>query len=248
MFSQEKFGQRLRFLRIAQGLTQQKAAEQIGVSVQALSKWENGGCLPDVYHLKQLTSVFQVSADFMLTDEELPDERILDTIRIGGATFDLVEKPALLLAGRILYARNYSSSEAFDAAIGKAETEEQAIYTALTNVSMPVLDIRLSVNFWKSIPSRAYGFVREVLSGQQAPFLDVYSLPAACYLRGYTNRETAQLMLKKQVETWELFAFIRNYLMPSYGFKMAENGAQELEIFDSKNHRTGYAYVPVERI
>lgn len=248
MFSQEKFGQRLRSLRIAQGLTQQKAAEQIGVSVQALSKWENGGCLPDVYHVKQLTSVLQVSADFMLADEEPPHERILDTIRIGGAAFDLVEKPALFLAGRILYARNYVSSAAFDAAIGEAEREEKAIYAALTNVRMPVHDIRLSVHFWKSFSSRGYGFVREVLSRQQAPSLDAYSLPAACYLRGYTNRETAQLMLKEQVEPWELFAFIRNYLMPAHGFKMAENGAQEMEIFDSTNHRTGYAYVPVERI
>ena len=35
--------------------------------------------------------------------------------------------------------------------------------------------------------------------------------------------------------------------MPSYNFKMAENGAQEMEMFDTFDHSSGYAYMPVER-
>ena len=35
--------------------------------------------------------------------------------------------------------------------------------------------------------------------------------------------------------------------MPANGFRMADNGAQELEVFDSFEHRTGYAYMPVMR-
>ena len=54
-------------------------------------------------------------------------------------------------------------------------------------------------------------------------------------------------MLKEQCETWELFAYIRNYLMPSHGFRMAENGAKELEVFDTSKHETGYVYMPVMR-
>ena len=37
------------------------------------------------------------------------------------------------------------------------------------------------------------------------------------------------------------------FKMPAYGYKMAENGAQELEVFDVSGHSTGYAYVPVEK-
>ena len=61
------------------------------------------------------------------------------------------------------------------------------------------------------------------------------------------TKASAQLLLKEQCETWELFAYISNYLMPSHSFLMAENGAQELEVFDTSKHETGYVYMPVMR-
>ncbi len=33
--------------------------------------------------------------------------------------------------------------------------------------------------------------------------------------------------------------------MLAYNFRMATNEAQELEIFDSLEHKTGYTYVPI---
>lgn len=35
--------------------------------------------------------------------------------------------------------------------------------------------------------------------------------------------------------------------MPANSFIMADNGAQELEVFDSFEHKNGYAYMPVMR-
>lgn len=35
------------------------------------------------------------------------------------------------------------------------------------------------------------------------------------------------------------------FFMPAHNFRMATNGAQELEIFDSLEHKTSYAYVPI---
>lgn len=58
----------------------------------------------------------------------------------------------------------------------------------------------------------------------------------------------AQLMTKEECETWELFTYIRDYFMPNHGFTMADNGAQELEVFDTSEHRSGYAYMPVMRV
>lgn len=105
MFNQIDFGKRLREFRKRTNLTQKEAARKIGVSEQALSKWENGDCLPDVYNLRLLALVLHVSVD----------------------------------------------------------------------------------------------------------------------------------------------AYIRDYFMPAHGFKMAENGAQELEVFDTSEHKSGYAYMPVMR-
>lgn len=65
------------------------------------------------------------------------------------------------------------------------------------------------------------------------------------YIRAYTDPSTAQLLAKEVCEIWELFAYIRDYFMPSHNFKMAENGAQEMEVFDTSEHKSGYAYMPV---
>lgn len=243
MFSQEAFGRRMRELRMQRGLTQKEAAAQIGVSVQALSKWEHGSCLPDVYHLMLLTKVLHASADALLADEDTQRERVVETIQLGEAVFEVVEKPEMLLAGRMIYARDYEDMPAFDAAI--ETVHETEVYAWLTDVVLPIHDVRLSVNFWREESLRAYGFMREVTTDCQPEGVDLYRVPASMYIRGYTDGATAKLMLKERCETWELFAYIRNYLMPAHGFRMAENGAQELEVFDTSEHITGYVYMPV---
>ena len=115
------------------------------------------------------------------------------------------------------------------------------------DVAYPISDIRLSVNFGREENFQAYGFVREVANNQQAEGVDIFHVPASLYIRAYTDKASARLLLKEHCETWELFAYIRNHLMPSHVFRMAENGAQELEVFDTSNHETGYVYMPVMR-
>ena len=39
----EAFGDRISFLRKLKGLTQAQLAEKLGISAQAVSKWESGG-------------------------------------------------------------------------------------------------------------------------------------------------------------------------------------------------------------
>ncbi|MDO5734346.1 MAG: helix-turn-helix transcriptional regulator [Eubacteriales bacterium] len=44
-------------------LTQDQLAEQLGVSSQAVSKWENGASCPDIALLPELAKIFEVSID-----------------------------------------------------------------------------------------------------------------------------------------------------------------------------------------
>jgi hypothetical protein len=103
------------------------------------------------------------------------------------------------------------------------------------------------VNFWKKWESRAYGFVCETLSELQPEGVDVYKMPASLYIRVYTDKAAAQLLTKEACDIWEIFCYIRTFFMPVHGFKMAENGAQELEVYDNAEHKSGYAYMPVTR-
>ncbi|MDE7225182.1 MAG: helix-turn-helix domain-containing protein [Acetatifactor sp.] len=248
MFNQVDFGKRLRLFRKKKNFTQKEIAVRIGVSEQAVSKWENGECLPDVYNLKVLGKLLHVSVDTLLATENDELERVIETIKIGGAEFEIIEKPETILAGKMIYAKDYENIDGFNCAIeAVSEEEKQTIFASVQENVLPVTDIHLSVNFWLDEKVRAFGFVREVTTEQQPEGVDVYKMPASLYIRAYTDRMTAQLIAKEECEIWELFAYIRDFFMPAHGFRMADNGAQELEVFDLFEHRTGYAYMPIMR-
>ena len=59
-------------LRRKQGLSQEQLAEQIGVSRQAISKWESGQSIPDLDKLILLSEHFQISLDELV--KETSDE------------------------------------------------------------------------------------------------------------------------------------------------------------------------------
>ena len=54
------------------GITQQKLAEQLNVSFQAVSKWENGTTVPDTLLLSQLAFVLKTSVDTILGYKAAP--------------------------------------------------------------------------------------------------------------------------------------------------------------------------------
>lgn len=56
-------GNKIKKLRKQRGITQEQLAESIGVSFQAVSKWENNIALPDITLAPLLASYFSVSMD-----------------------------------------------------------------------------------------------------------------------------------------------------------------------------------------
>ena len=63
-------GQRIAALRKAKRMTQDALARELGVSPQAVSKWENDLSCPDIALLPRLAKVLGVSADYLLGGEE----------------------------------------------------------------------------------------------------------------------------------------------------------------------------------
>src|SRR5690554_3972666 len=61
----------LRFLRNKHRLTQEEVAERIGVTRQAVAKWESGDSLPDILNCEALADLYDVSLnDLVRYDEE----------------------------------------------------------------------------------------------------------------------------------------------------------------------------------
>ena len=64
-----KLEEKLIILRKQHGLTQNNVAEKIGVSRQAISRWESGVASPTIENLKCLSSLYGVSIDTLLNEQ-----------------------------------------------------------------------------------------------------------------------------------------------------------------------------------
>lgn len=62
-------GENLLFLRKSKKLSQEQVAEAIGVSRQAVAKWEAGDAVPDVNNCAALAKLFEVTLDELVTYE-----------------------------------------------------------------------------------------------------------------------------------------------------------------------------------
>ena len=73
-------GKRIAALRRDKGLKQDDLAQQLGVTPQAVSKWENDQTCPDITLLPQLAKILGVSVDELLSGkapEEEPPVKVL---------------------------------------------------------------------------------------------------------------------------------------------------------------------------
>lgn len=78
MNTNETLGARLARLRREKKMTQDEVAEQLNVSPQAVSKWENDQSCPDILLLPQIAAMFGVTTDVLLKGEESePKVRLL---------------------------------------------------------------------------------------------------------------------------------------------------------------------------
>ena len=64
---QEKVGSFIKKLRIDNNLTQAEFADKLGITYQAVSKWENGKNVPDIATLKEISKLFNVDIDEIIS-------------------------------------------------------------------------------------------------------------------------------------------------------------------------------------
>ncbi len=62
-------GSMLKTARIDAGMTQEKAAEALGVSRQTISNWETGKTYPDIFSVIRMSDLYSVSLDHLLKEE-----------------------------------------------------------------------------------------------------------------------------------------------------------------------------------
>ena len=71
-----RFGDKLAEIRKSNGYTQENLAERLGVSRQAVARWEASDTVPDITMLLGICEIFHVSADYMIHNDYQSDEDI----------------------------------------------------------------------------------------------------------------------------------------------------------------------------
>ncbi|MFQ7237306.1 MAG: helix-turn-helix transcriptional regulator, partial [Enterococcus hulanensis] len=56
-------GEKIQMMRTEHDLSQKELAEKLGVSRQAIAKWETNRGIPDIENLKRIAQLFEVSID-----------------------------------------------------------------------------------------------------------------------------------------------------------------------------------------
>ena len=75
------FAENLKMLRKQVGMSQEQLAEKIGVSRQAVTKWETGAGIPDIENIMAISTLFDISIDDLLSNKsgskKLPETEYL---------------------------------------------------------------------------------------------------------------------------------------------------------------------------
>ncbi len=107
-------GQIIKKLRNGRGFTQQELAERLGVTYQAISKWENDSGMPDISQIVPLATIFDVSTDFLFgidrtseTEEAIEIVLTANSVKEYGKLDTYLKAYDILLDGLKKYPNNY---------------------------------------------------------------------------------------------------------------------------------------------
>lgn len=75
-----KFYEKMTILRKRNGYSQEALAEKLGVSRQAVSRWETGETTPEMAIIVKICNTYNVSADYLINDN-IDDESAVPVIK-----------------------------------------------------------------------------------------------------------------------------------------------------------------------
>ncbi len=79
-------GEKIKALRKARNVSQEKLAKYLNVSFQAVSKWENSGTYPDISLLPEIARFFGITVDELLQAEKFEEEQLFREYEEKAAT------------------------------------------------------------------------------------------------------------------------------------------------------------------
>lgn len=84
------FGDKLKQIRKQAGMSQEQLAEKIGVSRQAVTKWEADAGIPDIENIIAISTLFDISIDELLSNKR-DEKKSLEYLFESSTEYDIAE-------------------------------------------------------------------------------------------------------------------------------------------------------------
>ena len=142
-----EIGSKIKKSRIDAKLTQEQAAEALGISRQTISNWENEKSYPDIASVLKMSDLYGVSLDYLLKGDS-PMKNYLDYIEESTNVVKSkvkLSKLILILSYLVIWAFNIMVSWFFS-----AESISEAQAGAFQWLVLPVATIVISLLIWKN--------------------------------------------------------------------------------------------------
>lgn len=219
------FAKNLKRLRLAKNMTQEQAAEVLGVSTQTVSRWECNTTLPDVTILPKIAALYCVTIDDLYKENSIAYENYASRLC---SVFEASHKPEDFMQAEIEYRKLLKS--------GEYSTEDLRSYAILHQYMMQVCRDKAEETFdrvikrgpaedpetyWATQRQKVY-FLWEIGRNQES--IDVF-LPLAeagsndlnewiCLIQAYIfarNHDAAWMWVQKAKEKFPESAMLHIY-------------------------------------
>ena len=229
-----KFGENIRAWRLEKGVTQEKMAESLGVTAQAVSRWETGAACPDIEMLIPLAGYFGRTVDELLGSGGVRREEMVGRAYTLGREGKLSEAEKLCREGLRRYPGDSGLTMALCETLARMDCmEKEAI--RLGEAALGSSDVSMKA---KSTVTVTLIFLYRRLGGAERAREMTMSLPHLWECRealmGEEDGEALREMVKKLISfaAWKIQEN-RGGRIPEYvqlGFPFGE-GPQEEEAF-----------------
>ena len=167
---QVKIGKLIAKLRKSKNLTQQELGNIVGVGNQAVSKWENGNCLPDISIINKLCEVLEITSDELLKGELTNNHEIPIKTNKKYRYLWLLPIILFIIAGAIILFLNKDKEPPIDTNVYILRNAEEGYYVSgqivednNEELSIFINEVRIDDESLKNIIIKNYQY--ELLSG-----------------------------------------------------------------------------------
>lgn len=184
--------ERIRVLRKKNGLSQEQLADKLGVSRQAVSKWESETSFPDIEKIVLMSEIFDVSTDYLIKDETVVEDeesvqQNIESINVSGKLYIIDINKSKLAAfdefGIEMMIGNNNGEGNLISGITKPNVKVKVPVCALYGITKGILGInkRTYLGYYASLEDAQ----KELVSISQASKSDTqYELKYAARMQG----------------------------------------------------------------